>query len=83
MENEIGSVRNAECPVPLALTLMLHATLIDELGFLSYNNRHADLLFEVVNRRYEAKPNIIPTAPLVNGERCSLTYRVLSRSLTG
>ncbi|MEE9322431.1 MAG: ATP-binding protein, partial [Granulosicoccus sp.] len=35
--------------------------VIDELGYLSYNNQHADLLFEVVNRRYEAKPNIITT----------------------
>ena len=26
---------------------------------MSYNNQHADLLFEVVNRRYESKPNII------------------------
>jgi len=25
---------------------------IDELGYLSYNHRHADLLFEVVSRRY-------------------------------
>ena len=35
--------------------------VIDELGYLSYNNQHADLLFEVVNRRYEVKPNIITT----------------------
>lgn len=35
--------------------------VIDELGYLSYNNQHADLLFEVVNRRYENKPNIITT----------------------
>jgi len=35
--------------------------VIDELGYLSYNNQHADLLFEVVNRRYESKPNIITT----------------------
>jgi DNA replication protein DnaC len=35
--------------------------VIDELGYLSYNNQHADLLFEIVNRRYENKPNIITT----------------------
>jgi DNA replication protein DnaC len=35
--------------------------LIDELGYLSFNNQHADLLFEVVNRRYESKSNIITT----------------------
>lgn len=35
--------------------------VIDEIGYLSYSNRHADLLFEVVSRRYEAKPTIITT----------------------
>ena len=35
---------------------------IDEVGYLSYGSRHADLLFEVVTRRYEAaKPVIITT----------------------
>ena len=35
---------------------------IDELGYLSYGNRHADLLFEVVTRRYEgSKPVIVTT----------------------
>lgn len=34
---------------------------IDEIGYLSYGNRHADLLFEIVNRRYENKPTIVTT----------------------
>jgi len=35
---------------------------IDEVGYLSYGNRHADLLFEVVSRRYAArKPLVITT----------------------
>jgi DNA replication protein DnaC len=35
---------------------------IDEVGYLSYNNRYADLLFEVVTRRYDAqKPVLIST----------------------
>jgi len=29
--------------------------VIDEVGYLSYSNRHADLLFEIVSRRYEEK----------------------------
>ena len=29
--------------------------IIDEVGYLSYGNRHADLLFEIINRRYENK----------------------------
>ena len=35
--------------------------LIDELGYLSYGTRHADLLFEVVSRRYEDKSTLITT----------------------
>ncbi len=35
--------------------------VIDEIGYLSYSNRHADLLFELVNRRYEIKSTIVTT----------------------
>ena len=35
--------------------------VVDEVGYLSYDNRHADLLFEVVTRRYHEKPTIITT----------------------
>jgi len=36
--------------------------VIDEVGYLSYGTRHADLLFEVVTRRYEVgKPVIVTT----------------------
>lgn len=37
--------------------------LVDEVGYLSYGNRHADLLFEVITRRYEdgAKPTLVTT----------------------
>jgi len=34
---------------------------IDEVGYLSYDTRHADLLFEVVTRRYEKGKSIILT----------------------
>ncbi len=40
---------------------MLHATLLDELGYLSYGIRHADLLFEVVSGRYEHRPTLVTT----------------------
>ena len=30
-------------------------------GYLSYSNRHADLLFELVNRRYKSKSTIVTT----------------------
>ena len=35
--------------------------IIDEVGYLSYGTRHADLLFEIVNRRYEDKSIIVTT----------------------
>ncbi len=35
--------------------------IVDELGYVAYGNRHADVLFEVVNRRYEAERPIIVT----------------------
>jgi len=35
--------------------------VIDEIGYLSYSNRHADLLFELVSRRYEQKSTMITT----------------------
>lgn len=34
---------------------------IDEMGYLSYSNRHADLLFEIVAQRYEARSIIVTT----------------------
>jgi DNA replication protein DnaC len=35
--------------------------IIDELGYLSHTNRAADLLFEVINGRYEQRSTIIST----------------------
>jgi DNA replication protein DnaC len=34
---------------------------IDELGYLSYDHRHADLFFEVVSRRHATKPILVTT----------------------
>ena len=34
---------------------------IDEVGYLSYDNHAADLLYEVINRRYEQKALIVTT----------------------
>jgi len=38
-----------------------HLLVIDEVGYLSYSNRHADLLFEIVSRRYEERSTMITT----------------------
>jgi DNA replication protein DnaC len=35
--------------------------VIDEIGYLSYGNRHADLLFEIISRRYEEKSTVVTT----------------------
>jgi DNA replication protein DnaC len=41
---------------------MPHLLCVDEVGYLSYDNRYADLLFEVVTRRYDAqKPLLLST----------------------
>jgi DNA replication protein DnaC len=34
---------------------------IDEVGYLSYDARYADLLFEVVTRRYQQRPTLLTT----------------------
>jgi DNA replication protein DnaC len=38
-----------------------HILAIDEIGYLNYDNRYADLLFEVVTRRYQLRPIIVTT----------------------
>jgi DNA replication protein DnaC len=35
--------------------------VIDELGYLAYDNRHADLLYEIISRRYLNKPIVVTT----------------------
>ncbi len=41
---------------------------VDEVGYLSYGNRHADLLFEVVTRRYAANKPILVTTNKIFAE---------------
>lgn len=35
--------------------------VIDEVGYLSYDNRHADLLFEIVTHRYQQRSIVLTT----------------------
>ncbi len=35
--------------------------VIDEVGYLSFSNRYADLLFELVSRRYQHKSTVVTT----------------------
>jgi DNA replication protein DnaC len=41
---------------------------VDEVGYLSYDTRYADLLFEVVTRRYEQRRPVLVTTNKVFGE---------------
>jgi DNA replication protein DnaC len=34
---------------------------IDEVGYLSYSNRHADMLFQLISRRYQTKSTLLTT----------------------
>ena len=45
----------------LALYARPQLLVVDEVGYLSYSNRHADLLFEIVSRRYERNSTLITT----------------------
>ena len=38
-----------------------HVLVVDEVGYLSYDSRYADLFFEVVTRRYEHRPIVLTT----------------------
>ena len=35
--------------------------VIDEVGYLSYGDRHADLLFQIISQRYEQKSTVVTT----------------------
>src|SRR5580658_3308914 len=53
---------------------------IDEVGYLSFDDKAADLLYEVVNRRYERKPVILTTnRPFKEWNEVSPTRRASPR----
>lgn len=61
----LTDLANQESSVARARRLRAYVTpailCIDEVGYLSYDTRHADLLFEVVTRRYEKNKSIVLT----------------------
>lgn len=62
MLNSLAEIDSSSGLIRRLRTLVRPQVLvIDELGYLSYDNRHADLLFEVVSRRYEHKPILVTT----------------------
>lgn len=62
MLNDLGS-RETSRSLQAGLRKYCRPTvlIIDEVGYLSYSNRAADLLFEVVTRRYESRPILLTT----------------------
>lgn len=58
--------------------------VIDEVGYLSYSNRHADLMFELVSRRYQTRSTLITTnRPFAEWRESSPTSLASSRRSTG
>src|ERR1700694_257257 len=61
----LGDLTATESDTALRRRLRIYSApdvlVIDEIGYLSYSNRHADLLSELLNRRYEKKSTIVTT----------------------
>ena len=64
----LGDLAALDSDAALRRRLRHYATpdllVIDEIGYLPYSNRHADLLFELVSRRYETKSTLVTTNKL-------------------
>jgi len=64
----LGELSGIDSPSKLEARLKYYSSIrflcVDEVGYLSYDNRAADLLFEVVTRRYEAGKSMALTTNL-------------------
>ena len=60
-------IEDLQCPSPEARRRKLRSyanfglVCIDEVGYLSFDDRAADLLYEVINRRYERRSIVVTT----------------------
>ena len=61
MLNDLSGLAGAALKQRLKRYVSPKLLVIDELGYLAYDNRHADLLYQVVSRRYESKAAIVLT----------------------
>lgn len=61
MLNELASVDGSARKHRIKRYVNPKLLAIDEVGYLSYDTRHADLLYEVVRQRYEAGRSIVLT----------------------
>ena len=61
----LNELSQQDSPTSLARRLRRFARpqvlVIDEVGYLSYDTRHADLLFEIVSRRHQLRSTIVTT----------------------
>lgn len=61
----LGELASLDSDSALRSRLRLYARpallVIDEVGYLSYSSRYADLLFELISRRHEQKSTLITT----------------------
>lgn len=64
-ENMLNELASQESDSALQRRLKYYAQpqllVVDEVGYLSYSNRHADLFFAIISKRYQNKPIIITT----------------------
>lgn len=64
----LGDLSSIDSPSKLETRLKYYAQTrllcVDEVGYLSYDSRAADLLFEIVTRRYEAHKPVVMTTNL-------------------
>ena len=64
----LGELSSIDSPSKLETRLKYYAQTrllcVDEVGYLSYDSRAADLLFEIVTRRYEAHKPVVMTTNL-------------------
>ena len=64
----LGELATLDSPSRLATRMKHYAGMqllcVDELGYLSYDSRAADILFEIVTRRYEARKSVAITTNL-------------------
>lgn len=61
MLNDLSGLDGSALKMRLKRYVSPKLLVIDELGYLSYDNRHADLLYQVVSRRYDKQASIVLT----------------------
>ena len=61
MLNDLSGLDGSALKLRLKRYVSPRLLVVDELGYLGYDNRHADLLYQVISRRYESRSAIVLT----------------------